>query len=160
MPLLSQRAPNAAGAPAHEPTPKAESKGNSKALAGAGFEAQEAALAPPAAGTSLPESTQELESNPSFIVTPAGRFVGDAIPAEIGSLVMSAIRAEGVSDAKTLEAALKEYVDQGTVWVFKVQRPGGALTWVRFYAGDTEVGGLFEGGALAAIVSDGAITSA
>lgn len=132
-----------------------------KAAAQGDFAAQEEALKPkdgaaPATRTGLPESTQELLASAAFKVSGGNVYVGaEAIPPQIASLLMHGIVAEGISDAKTLAQALADYVDEGRVEVLDVKGAGAGLTWIRFTAGDTEVGYLFDGKSLNAIVSDG-----
>ena len=127
------------------------------------FAEQEQALKPAAepkkgAAVAMPESTDELLANPAFRVAGAQVFTGEAkIPADVATMLMNGIAAEGVSDAKDLKTALAEYVDEATVHVQQLQANGSNLTWLKFYAGDTEVGYMFEGGALKYLVSDGSI---
>jgi hypothetical protein len=128
------------------------------------FAAQEQALKPEAkaekpkkAGpVAMPDSTAELLSNPAFKVAAAQAFSGQAnIPANVAKMLLDGIAAEGVSDAKDLKTALAEYVDEATVYVQQLQAGSASYTWVKFHAGDTEVGYMFDGGALKYIVSDG-----
>lgn len=124
------------------------------------FAEQEKALTPaaaPKAGkVAMPDSTQELAGNPAFKVAGAHSLTGAAaIPENIAKLLLAGIAAEGVSDAKDLKAALQDYVDEATVTVQQLIANGSSLTWLKFYAGDTEVGYMFEGGSLKYLVSDG-----
>lgn len=151
--------------------------GKQKTLAGGAFAAQEQALEPggtsdtvaaqeqalkpqAAAKVPFPESTEELTGSAAFkIATVAAWSDAKSFPAPIAALLLQGIAAEGISDATTLEAALKDYVDQGEVTLLSITdaATGATQQWLRFYAGDTEVGYIFSGTALRAIVSDGSI---
>lgn len=139
-----------------------------KAAAAAGtFADQENALKPAAsapkkaAPAGLPESTAELQADAAFKVAVLGAFAGEqGIPKQYAKMLVEGIAAEGVSDAKTLAEALESYVDEGALTVLSVQKAGGAhLTWLRFYAGDTEVGYIFNGATMTHMVSDGSISA-
>jgi len=149
-----------------EPDAKGAAGAKSKVrdLAGAGFDVQAKSLepgkqeAPAAGGSPLGETTEELRANPAIKISELGTFVGEkGMPKAVGSQIMAGIAQEGVSDATSLKQALDEYVDEGRVWLSSVATSAATYNWIRFYAGDTEVGYIFKGGALAAIVSDGAI---
>jgi hypothetical protein len=129
--------------------------GATEKKAGAGLEKKEAGAAK-AAGE-LPESTAALFESPEVAVAAVGSYAGKDMPKGVAALLMAGIRAEGVSDATTLEAALRDYVDGGKVDLKSVKMGGATLKWLSFSAGDTEVGYMFEGSALKAIVSDGFI---
>ncbi len=140
--------------------PKASAKKD--AAARKTFAEQEQALKPAAEPAKkagpvvMPESTDELLANPVFKVAASQAFSGAAnVPANIARMLLDGIAAEGVSDAKDLETALAEYVDEATVQVQQLQAGSANYTWLKFYAGDTEVGYMFDGGALKYIVSDG-----
>lgn len=150
------------GAEAAPKAEKKESEAKKKTAGAAGFAAQEAALkpeaAPPAAAQKkgLPESTEELLASAAHKVEKVGLYKGEkALPADIGQLLVLGAQLEGIADAKTLKDLLEQYVDGGEVEVLKVQSGGSSLTWLRFYAGDTEVGYLFDKGAMTHLVSDG-----
>ena len=163
---------------AKDPEADAKAKaGKQKTVAGGSFAAQEQALEPGgtsdavaaqeqalkpqgAAKVAFPGSTEELTASAAFkIATVAAWSDAKAFPAPIAALLMQGIAAEGISDATTLEAALKDYVDEGQVTLLSITdaATGATQKWLRFYAGDTEVGYIFAGSALRAIVSDGSI---
>lgn len=141
--------------------PGAASAGKKAAAKEEGFEAQENALKPAAeAATSagLPGTTGELRASAAFKIASVGTFQGEkGLPAAVAAELMAGIAAEGVSDATSLKQALEEYVDEGRVEVLTIQGGGASYKWLSFYAGDTEVGYIFAGSALKAIVSDGEI---
>ncbi|PKN54074.1 MAG: hypothetical protein CVU56_28515 [Deltaproteobacteria bacterium HGW-Deltaproteobacteria-14] len=166
---LISRAKNAIEGDASAANEKAHSEVKKKAAGAGDYAAQEAALKPkdgakeaaPSGG--LPESSQELLESAAFKITGAVTYTGAAaIPKEIAMLLMQGIAAEGVSGAKTVAEALASYVDEGRIEVRGVSPASGgaSLTWIRFHAGDTEVGYMFDKATLKAIVSDGWIERA
>jgi outer membrane biosynthesis protein TonB len=149
-----------AAAPAkEEKKATAPAKEEKKAAAPAKEEKKVAAPAKVAkTAAALPESSDELMSSPDFQVKGSGAFSGVGMPKNVAAMLMAGIKAEGVSDATSLKQALEEYVDNGQVSVRDIKVSGGAsLKWLSFYSGDTEVGYIFDGGSLKAIVSDGFI---
>ncbi len=149
------------GGPDAAEKPKSSAKKETAAKK-ATFAEQEQALKPAAEPAKkagpvvMPESTAELLANPAFKVAAAQAFTGEAnIPANIAKMLLDGIAAEGVSDAKDLKTALADYVDQATVQVQQLQAGSSSYTWLKFYAGDTEVGYMFDGGAMKYLVSDG-----
>jgi len=110
-----------------------------------------------AVGPALPDSTMELLESRTLQVKHLATWVGAAtMPPAVAAQLMAGIRAEGVSEETTLQGVLSNYIDGGEVEVLSIApRAGGtADTWLRFYCGDTEVGFIFRGGALHAIVGD------
>ena len=67
-------------------------------------------------------------------------------------------RAAGTAAAADTAAAapIDTYIDEGTVELLTISAGAGqgADTWLRFYCGDTEVGYIFHGDVLKAIVGD------
>lgn len=145
-----------------EAAEKPKSSAKKEAASKKTFAEQEQALKPAAAPAKkaspvvMPESTADLLANPAFKIAAGQAFAGEeSIPANIAKMLLDGIAAEGVSDAKDLKAALAEYVDEASVQVQQLQAGNASYTWLKFYAGDTEVGYMFDGGALKYIVSDG-----
>ena len=156
--MKSRKTPPAAAAPA-APTTAAPAKAgpaNSEiAVETAAPTTETATLDAVTPSASLPGSTEELLA--SAKVTPAGTYVGE-VPKKLGAMIMQGIAAEGISDATSISQALEEYIDGGSVEKLSVVVGGAKLTWVKFYSGDTEVGYLFDGATLKAIVGDGWIS--
>ena len=73
--------------------------------------------------------------------------------------VLEGVAIEGISDAQTLEEILTGYIDMGEVEVLQIsdRSSGASREWLRFYCGDTEVGFIYNGTTLEAIVGDGDI---
>ena len=69
---------------------------------------------------------------------------------------MIGLIAAGLRDPRTLAEVLDTYIDEGTVELLTISAGAGqgADTWLRFYCGDTEVGYIFHGDVLKAIVGD------
>jgi hypothetical protein len=172
------KAKNKPAAAATVAAPKADKKAAHKQAApaagkGGGYAAQRSALrppAPPAAAAAkakqpaatkpkealkLPGSTTELLESSELQVAQVASYAGaKGMPGAIASLLMEGVRREAVSDAQTLQAVLSEYIDGGEVEVYRVAGGGKSLQWLRFWCGDTEVGYLFDGTQLVAIVGD------
>ena len=109
------------------------------------------------AGPTLPDNTMELLESRTLSVRRRATYVGaKGMPPEIANLLMVGVRKEGISDAQDLKGVLENYIDEGTVDVYDIaDRAGGAAdTWLRFTCGDTEVGYIFHGATLKAIVGD------
>jgi hypothetical protein len=108
-----------------------------------------------AGGITLPGTTRALLASRSLDVKKLATHVGaKGMPAPIAAMLLEGVKREGVSDARTLEAVLDEYIDGGEVEVYSVSNGTSVDTWLRFWCGDTEVGYIFSGGALKAIVGD------
>lgn len=90
----------------------------------------------------------ELVANP--------REPGD-VPALVADQMLAGVQGEGWADVDTL-AELWDYVDDDGVYIRTVilETTGERFDWIRWYAGDTEVGYLYTAGSLqqVAIVSD------
>jgi hypothetical protein len=109
------------------------------------------------AGPTLPATTMDLLASRTLSVRRVATYTGAAaMPPEIAARLMRGVRQEGVSDAQSLDEVLTSYIDEGTVDVYSISaRAGGdADTWLRFTCGDTEVGYIFRGEALKAIIGD------
>jgi hypothetical protein len=171
MPKTQAESPKKAAAAAKAEAPKNPAK--KAAAAAVGVDAQTEVLAPkpeekakPEAKAKkaaaakiipLPESTEELLAHPEIKVSGAGSFEGK-LPVEIGKLLIAGVAAEGVYDgALDVKSILENYVDGGKIEALKINA-GKSLTWLKFYAGDTEVGYLFDGTKLSGMVSDGFIS--
>jgi hypothetical protein len=103
----------------------------------------------------LPGSTLELLESTTLQVAKVASYQGaKSMPGAVASQLMEGVQREAVSDAKTLSAVLSEYIDGGEVDVYAISGPGQSLRWLRFWCGDTEVGYIFDGGKLVAIVGD------
>ncbi len=108
-------------------------------------------------GVTLPANTRALLASRSLAVAKTGAYTGEkALPKQIAALLMDGVRKEAISDETTLSGVLANYIDEGTVEVYSIRNPaGGAVdTWLRFTCGDTEVGYIFTGNTLKAIVGD------
>ena len=108
-------------------------------------------------GVTLPANTRALMASRSLEVAKTGTYIGaKALPKQIAALLMDGVRKEAVSDETSLAGVLENYIDEGKVDVYSIRNPaGGAVdTWLRFTCGDTEVGYIFTGNTLKAIVGD------
>ena len=81
-------------------------------------------------------------------------------PALVGSQMVQGVRDEGWAVVETVDDVF-EYVDDDGVYVYSIVRSATdeRFTWVKWYAGDTEVGYIFREGTLeqVAIIGDGDI---
>jgi hypothetical protein len=162
------KAPAAKAPAAKAPAAKAPATAPSSGLGGraarvdrptatAGAKAPGTAAPAAAVGAVLPGTTRELVESRTLQVKHLATWVGAAsMPPTVAAQLMAGIRAEGISEETTLQGVLSNYIDGGEVEVLSIApRAGGAAdTWLRFYCGDTEVGFIFRGGALHAIVGD------
>lgn len=108
-------------------------------------------------GPSLPGNTRELIESRTLQVRRVASYTGaKQLPPELATKLMLGVRREGVSEAGTLAEVLDTYIDEGTVELLTISAGAGqgADTWLRFYCGDTEVGYIFHGDVLKAIVGD------
>jgi hypothetical protein len=109
------------------------------------------------AGPSLPSNTRELIESRTLQVRRVASYTGaQQLPPDLANKLMIGVRREGVSEAGTLAEVLDSYIDEGTVELLTISAGAGqgADTWLRFYCGDTEVGYIFRGDTLKAIVGD------
>lgn len=170
----ASKAPTAKTPSAKAPASKGPAGKPPATKPGGGYDAQRGALKPPASKTIapkgvdkvapkapvaeslvLPDSTTELLESTALQVSQVASYQGaKAMPAPIAKLLVHGVEREGVSDASGLQAILTEYIDGGEVNVYSVVGAGKSLQWLRFWCGDTEVGYLFDGSKLVAIVGD------
>lgn len=143
-------------APAARPPAAAQASAPNSVLAAAlPSKAKPAAETGP--GVTLPANTRALLASRTLEVAKTGAYTGEkALPKQIAALLMDGVRKEAVSDETTLSGVLANYIDEGMVEVYSIRNPaGGAVdTWLRFTCGDTEVGYIFTGNTLKAIVGD------
>jgi len=113
-----------------------------------------------AAALELPGTTRQLHESTTLSVAHTSSYVGiDEMPESIGRKLVEGVAIEGISDAQTLEEILTGYIDMGEVEVLQIsdRSSGASREWLRFYCGDTEVGFIYNGTTLEAIVGDGDI---
>ena len=115
---------------------------------------------PGATGLTLPDTTRQLHESTTLSVSHTSTHVGiGELPESIGKKLMEGVAAEGIADAETLEEIVTDYIDMGEVEVLQIadRSTGASYEWLRFYCGDTEVGFIYSGANLKAIVGDGDI---
>ena len=115
---------------------------------------------PATAELTLPGTTRQLHESATLSVSHTSTHVGiGEVPESIGKKLVEGVAAEGISDAQTLEEILTDYIDMGEVEVLQIsdRSTGASYEWLRFYCGDTEVGFIYSGAHLKAIVGDGDI---
>ena len=108
----------------------------------------------------LPGTTRQLIESATLSVSHTSTHAGiEEMPEAIGKKLVEGVAAEGISDAQTLEEILTDYIDMGEVEVLEIadRSSGATREWLRFYCGDTEVGFIYKGATLEAIVGDGDI---
>jgi len=106
-------------------------------------------------------TSSDLESAPHLQIAQTGLYQDvSSVPALVSQQLVQGVQQDGWASVATIEDVF-EYVDPDGVYASVVLDSihGDRFTWLRFYAGDTEVGYLFLEGTLeqVALVSDGDI---
>jgi hypothetical protein len=104
--------------------------------------------------------SQHLKNAPHLMVTETGRFASAAaVPPLLGQQLVQGIELDGWAPGVSTLEQVFNYIDPDGLYVNSVldALTGDRYTWVKFYAGDTEVGYLYPVGSLdlVAVVSDG-----
>lgn len=111
-------------------------------------------------GLELPSTTRQLHESSTLSVSHTSSYVGvDGVPDSLGKKLVEGVIAEGIFDGQTLEEVLTGYIDMGEFEELQIsdRSSGASRQWLRFYCGDTEVGFIYNGSTLEAIVGDGDI---
>jgi hypothetical protein len=100
-----------------------------------------------------------MESAPHLQITQIGQYLeASLVPPLVAQQLVQGIQQDGWASVSTIDDIF-EFVDPDGVYVRSVldSLSGDRFTWLRFFAGDTEVGYIFREGGLdqAALVSDG-----
>ncbi len=104
-------------------------------------------------------TSSHLESAPHLLVDEVARYEdASLVPELLGQQLVQSIREDGWASPETVDDVF-EYVDPDGLYLQTVLETiaGSRFTWLRFYAGDTEVGYIYRegGGDQVALVSDG-----